>query len=191
MTKITHAPQAVIDELSTIGSLTPSLVLDNIYKLKRFNNTRLWISHQHTGKQLAIINHVFGDERLQPERETRYIVTDGGGNFYLENGSLYIDSAESNDAKDYRGQGMTKEQADALVDNFGGSAVEIPETEREIRYYVEFEDTDGETVVYFMTDLGIVDYVQYDTVIIYEAGFSKQLAEAIVAEVGGEIKEIK
>lgn len=129
MTKITHAPQAVIDELSTIGSLTPSLVLDNIYKLKRFNNTRLWISHQHTGKQLAIINHVFGDERLQPERETKY--------------------------------------------------------------YVSSEDNDGETVVYFMTDLGIIDCAQYDTVIIYEAGFSKQLAEAIVAEVGGEIKEIK
>lgn len=77
----------------------------------------------------------------------------------------------------------------AVINHYLG--IESLQPERETKYYVSSEDYDGETVVYFMTDLGIIDCAQYDTVIIYEAGFSKQLAEAIVAEVGGEIKEIK
>lgn len=63
--------------------------------------------------------------------------------------------------------------------------------EREPKYYVSSEDNDGGTVVYFVGDLGIIGFFSHEYDIPYEQGFSKKLAESIVAEVGGEIKEIK
>lgn len=132
MTKITRAPQAVIDEFNRVdfSDRTPIRLFEAIGALNSFNNTNEWLEDVNSReKQLAIIDHVYRGVTLQPEREPKY--------------------------------------------------------------YVSSEDNDDETVVYFMTDLGIIDCALFDIVLTYENGFSKQLAEAIVAEVGGEIKEIK
>lgn len=195
---VKYAPKEVIEELDNWEKPHNSVAVlleDILYKLNGFTReTSQFVygdsnEYSNTVGELAVAKHVFGIERLQPERETRYIVTDGGGNFYLENGSLYIDSAESNDAKDYRGQGMTKEQADALVDNFGGSAVEIPETERETRYYVEFKDNDGITTYVRASD----SYPAYLTVAKpeYKVGLYHETAVKAQALYGGTIEEIK
>lgn len=132
MTKITHAPKEVIDELDEMPLWY--IPADLLGRVANDDGTSIneWLHVDPRligGKQLAIINHVFGNECLQPEREPRW--------------------------------------------------------------YVVSADDDGECVVYFKTDLNIIDFINYGDVIPYEKGMSKQLADAIVAEVGGEKVEVK
>lgn len=74
--KITHAPQEVVEELGIDTLVYPSHLLTDIYKMARFENVKRWLGEGDvTDKQLAIVNHVFGKEKLQPEREPRWYVT--------------------------------------------------------------------------------------------------------------------
>lgn len=211
--KITHAPQAVIDWVDNLYNSD-----DNLFDLQDLLNGFMdggnealidWkFDNGSSYKSIfeAIVKHAMGIERLQPERETHYIVTDGGGNFYLEDGSLYVDSAENHDAKDYQGQGMTKEQAIGLVNLFGGEVVEIPE--REIRYYTikklggRLDSRRGAYVVnelirhsvngreyMFIERTSVESPEDYQPA--YERGMSYKMAKAISDETGAEIEEIK
>ncbi|AIM63088.1 hypothetical protein [Weissella ceti] len=101
--KVTHAPTAVIDELDKLKNT------DMIYELFErgsvldtntlgdSNVVDSWvygIEHELTLKrELAVINHVFNNERLQPEREPRYYVdaTDKDGcSFYLASSGAWV-----------------------------------------------------------------------------------------------------
>jgi len=81
--KVTHAPQEVIDELDSIDLYKISIkdLLNGIYGISfpPLTNVRKWLAsdpsrEEHEYHAQAIIAHVYGDERLQPERETRYYV---------------------------------------------------------------------------------------------------------------------
>jgi len=88
--KVTHAPQEVIDELDTAMR---TLAGDGVYELFRNgqvldandfdvyknNSVAAWVysgdvSSKLVMRELAVINHLLKIERLQPERETRYYV---------------------------------------------------------------------------------------------------------------------
>ncbi|AIM64225.1 hypothetical protein WS105_0635 [Weissella ceti] len=79
--KVTHAPKAVIDELDRGDFNTP---LDLLYTLSEngIKETTKWFIQEEVDAieaQKALVNHVFGNERLQPEREPRYVVEVGEG----------------------------------------------------------------------------------------------------------------
>lgn len=136
--KVKYAPQEVINELD-LWNKSPDSIIDLLEDIEcemydfTSNTSNYVYSPENTypeicKRELAIVNHVFGDERLQ---------------------------------------------------------------KREPRWYVVSDDKDGECVVYFKTDLNIIDFIHYGDVITYKRGMSKQLADAIVAEVGGEKVEVK
>lgn len=131
--EVKYAPKAVIDELDDFEGTPSDLFSEDEGILLKLSKTGKWVflsaGAWQKEREIAVYNHVFGDERLQPEREPRY--------------------------------------------------------------YVNSIDVDGEDVTYYLTDLRILDFCQSRENVKYECGMSKQLAEAIVAEIGGTIEEIK
>lgn len=194
--KITHAPQEVIKTIDTANYASPRdlmLVIDEIEPVDK------WVyedMNAYVDKQLSLINHVFGNEKLRLEREPEYIVEDNGGYFYIESGLLQVDSTESNSPSKYQGMGMKKEQADGLVKLFGGIVVEV--AEREPRWYVtKVAPWNNQAMLVYSIRTGVLSETIVNGKAImthsvsYDNGISEQLADAIVAEIGGEKVEIK
>jgi hypothetical protein len=79
--KVTHAPKAVIDELDKLSYIcvfelfATGAILD-ANSSGYINSVEKWVycSEGKTAleRELAVIKHLFGNERLQPEREPRY-----------------------------------------------------------------------------------------------------------------------
>lgn len=187
--KITHAPQAVINELDGMSiGLIPSprellMVFSDISILDD------WVydgSGNYEEKQLALVNHFFGDDKLLPYREPEYLVLDHGSYLYLENGVLTMDNALNYEPSDYHGQGMTKDQASDFVHAFSGEVVEIPEPEDETRWYVETEYGN-----YVLTTGGHPVFQTNDCELNGVDGMTKKQAKGYTELFGGEAKEIK
>lgn len=131
--KITHAPQSVIDELNGNAKLhSPLRVLKRVEQ-NFFPETKKWVlaneGSENESKQVAIINHVFRDEKLQPEREPRYYVqNDTHGNTYwvLSKANVFHDREPAvwdfnmHGAPEYE-EGMSETQADLFIQAFGGT----------------------------------------------------------------------
>lgn len=134
---VKYAPKAVIEELDKIKNI------DMIYELFQqgcvldvttFGNSNIvdtWvygIGYELTLKrELAVINHVFGNERLQPEREPRYYVKfiDSEGDLtYVRASNVRSVYLTLNFAPDYE-QGIDYETAAKAQALYGGTIKEI------------------------------------------------------------------
>lgn len=129
--KITHAPADVISELDKLDSwgVTPRDLLNEINSdTKKRHNAHVFV-YQHGAtttaeRQLAIVNHVFGDIKLQPEREPRwYVQVESGQKVELDERGI-PDIYRLNTSVPYE-NGMSEKQAKGYAELFGGEAKEI------------------------------------------------------------------
>lgn len=129
--EVKDAPKAVIEELDNFddGENFPSGLLTWIIDHEdSLENTTKWLyrSDNQREKEVAVVNHVFGNERLQPEREPRWTV-EKEINGYTK--SLVFESGETN-FRSYTPNatymfGLTEEQARGYAELFGGEPKEI------------------------------------------------------------------
>lgn len=136
---VKYAPKAVIDELdNNAKDYIPFGLLEVIIKPEFDNmvNTRNWykrmresdINESILKTQMAIINHVFGNERLQPEREPRYyveFVDDMGNNIQiLSSNYLKVSICYSDSTPNYE-EGLNHGTAVKAQALYGGTIEEI------------------------------------------------------------------
>ncbi|MCW0953275.1 hypothetical protein OIT44_04190 [Weissella ceti] len=130
--KITHAPQTVINQLDGINRKAIASPRELLIVFPDISILDDWVydgDGNYEDKQLAIVNHFFGDEKLQPEREPRYYVqNDTHGNTYwvLSKANVFHDREPAvwdfnmHGAPEYE-EGMSETQADLFIQAFGGT----------------------------------------------------------------------
>lgn len=131
---VKYAPEAVIDELdNALPTLNPYTVLDTFLVGPQSSETKDWYESQqkkfsHADIQLAIINHVFNNERLQPE--LRYFVKfkdfDGDTAIVAKGAltSVHVYFKTTHDDIGYS-NGIDHETAEKAQDLYGGTIEEI------------------------------------------------------------------
>lgn len=142
---MTRAPQEVIEHLDENALVGPSHgmiyvlfseggILD-IEDVELSNPVSEWVYGGTLGstfsreREQAVINHVFGGEKLQPEREPRfYVQNDTHGNTYFDLSlrDAYGDQVPTQQDFNAHGKptyerGMSEEQADLFIQAFGGT----------------------------------------------------------------------
>ncbi|QVV90842.1 hypothetical protein [Weissella tructae] len=131
--KVTHAPKAVIEKLDKLKNT------DMIYELfeqgsvldaNTYGDNNVvdsWVYEVEDGpilqRELAVINHVFNNERLQPERDPRWYVEKDGGIIQIDIDGV-PELLSGHNQLEYE-LCMTEAQARGYAELFGGEAKEI------------------------------------------------------------------
>ncbi|WP_433322354.1 hypothetical protein ACRHK7_00415 [Weissella tructae] len=136
---VKFAPEAVIDELDSIDLKLVTLnevlydIENNPHGFEYLKNTEKWFwgLREKDEATLYIAKHLMGEQRLQPERESRYYVAKEIDDFSL--GVYYKGSQEEHLRHttmtkgfpvNYR-EGFSRQLAEAIVAEFGGTIEEI------------------------------------------------------------------
>lgn len=138
--KIVTAPYRVIEELDDWlerAGLHPSIwmmLTDINEKHDVFYATSYWLykdvdltESMRVRREMAVIEHVFGENSLQIEREPRYYVT-----YHQDGETLFVYKAGSNrelrtviEGMPSYDEGLSKDLADEIAEEFNGEVIKI------------------------------------------------------------------
>ncbi|ARQ94573.1 hypothetical protein pwc_39 [Weissella phage PWc] len=135
---VKYAPKAVIEELSDVDIewLYIADILDSLEESEGdYLNTQKWLNYDESNikdvndRETAIVNHLMGIERLQPEREPRYYVEfyDDVDDRSIIHGCSYlpVDVTFDNVYVPHYEHGLDHETAEKAQALYGGTIKEI------------------------------------------------------------------